>query len=114
MRVPYSAGTSVNFNFIDFRFRNDTAQPVQLCVWCEGDALRTELRTTKEYPWTYRLVEENHHFHKEENGKFYRISKIYRETVERKAGKVIKRELKWDNHSEVMFDYALIPKDLIR
>lgn len=114
IRVPYSAGTSVNYNFIDFRFRNDTTQPVQLCTWCEGDTLKAELRTTAEFPYTYRIAEENHHFHKEDNGKYYRISQIYRETTVRKTGEVVGRELKWKNHSEVMFDYSLIPAEQIR
>ncbi|MBQ5551828.1 MAG: VanW family protein [Bacteroidales bacterium] len=114
VHVPYSAGTSVNYNFIDYRFRNDTQQPVQLCTWCEGDNLHAELRTTVPYPTTYRLTEDDHHFHKEDNGKYYRISKIYRETIDRESGKVIDRQLNWDNHSEVMFDYNLIPKEQIR
>lgn len=114
VRVPYSAGTSVNYNYVDFRFRNDTDQPVQLCTWCDGDTLCAELRTTTEYPWTYRIVEEGHHFHKEDNGHYYRISRIYRETLDRATGEVIKRELNWDNRSRVMFDPTLIPQDQIR
>ena len=135
IRIPYSAGTSVNYNFLDYRFRNDTSQPVQLCTWCEDDDLRlrrrsdetmsdglpprtavlhAELRTTVEYPNTYRLVEEDHHFRKEENGKYYRVSKIYRETISRATGEVVNRELSWKNHSEVMFDESLIPPALIR
>ena len=114
IRVPYSAGTSVNYNFLDYRFRNDTEQVVQLFAWCDGDILRTELRTTKEFPFSYRIVEENHHFHLEDNGKFYRKSKIYREVIERATGEVVKRELKWNNRSEVMFDYSLIPSEHIK
>ncbi len=113
-RVPFSAGTSVNYNFIDYRFRNDTQQPVQLCTWCEGDNLFVELRTTEPFPVTFRIVEEEHHFHQESNGKFYRVSKIYRETLDRATEEVKTKELIWDNHSEVMFDYSLIPKELIR
>jgi len=63
---------------------------------------------------SYHLTEDDHHFHKEDNGKYYRISKIYRETIDRKSGKVVSRELNWNNHSEVMFDYNLIPKEQIR
>lgn len=112
-RVPYSAGTSVNYNFVDYRFRNDTPQPVQLCAWCDDDDLFTELRTTREFDTTYRLVEEGHHFHKEENGHYYRISKIYRETLDRASGEVLSRRLQWDNRSRVMFDPSLIPQDQI-
>lgn len=113
-RVPYSAGASVNYNFIDLRFRNDTSQPVQLCTWCKGDDLHAEMRTTEEFPYTYRIAEEDHHFHQEDDGKYYRISRIYIETLDRTTNEVVKRELNWKNHSEVMFDYALIPPEQIR
>ena len=39
---------------------------------------------------------------------------FYRETIEKESETVIRRELVFDNHSEVMFDYALIPPDQIR
>lgn len=112
--VPYSAGTSVNYNFIDLRFRNDTDRPIQICTWCEGDNLNAALCTTEEFPYTYRLTEENHHFHQEDDGRFFRNSLIYRETIDKATGQVVNRELNWKNHSEVMFDYALIPKDQIK
>jgi vancomycin resistance protein VanW len=114
LRHPYSAGTSVNYNFVDYRFRNDTDQTVQLCIWCEGDELMAELRSEHPYPYTYRLTEEGHHFHQETDGAYYRISKIYRETLDRKTGEVICRKLNWDNHSRVMFDPSLLPPEQIR
>lgn len=113
-RVPYSAGTSVNYNFIDYRFRNDTDQDFQLCTWCDGDSLCAELRTTREWPYLYRITEEDHHFHQNEEGVFYRNSCIYREKVDRATGEVVKRELNWKNHSKVMFDYSLIPQEQIK
>lgn len=112
-RVPFSSGTSINYNNRDYRFRNDTDQAVQLLVWCENETLYAELRSEREYPWSYRLVEEDHHFTKE-GSKYYRISKIYKETIEKATGQVIRRDLVLDNHSEVMYDYDLIPKDQIR
>lgn len=72
------------------------------------------LMSTKEFPYAYRIVEEGHHFHKEENGEYYRISKIYRECILKATGEVVKKELKWNNHSKVMFDHALIPQEQIR
>lgn len=113
VRVPYSAGTSVNYNFLDLRFRNDSSQSVQICVRCEGDDLIAELFTTVPFPYSYRITEEGHHFRKEENGNYYRISKIYRETIDSESGETVARELKWDNHSKVMYDSSLIPTSLI-
>ena len=112
-RVPFSAGTSVNYNYQDYRFRNDTDQDVQLLVWCENDKLFAELRSEKAFPWSYEIVEENHHFKKEKE-KFYRNSKIYRNIYDIESGKLLNKELILNNHSEVMFDYDLIPKDLIK
>lgn len=111
-RIPFSAGTSVAFNSIDFRFKNTTDQCVQICIWVEGEELHAELRSETAYPHTYQLVEEDHHFARDDE-KFYRNSKIYREIKNRDTG-AIKKELILDNHSEVLFDYDLIPKDLIR
>lgn len=113
-RVPYSAGTSVNYNFVDYRFRNDTTQAVQIMAWCADEKLFVELRTTAEFPTSYRIVEEDHHFHLSSNGKYYRLSRIYRETIEKASGRVLAKDLVWDNKSEVMFDPSLIPQELIR
>ncbi len=112
-RVPFGTGTSVAFNSVDYRFKNTTDQDVQLLVWCEDGDLCGELRTTCEFPNRYRLSEENHHFRKE-NGKYYRISQVYRTTIDRQTGKEIQIELILNNHSEVIYDYSLIPKDQIK
>lgn len=112
-RVPFSAGTSVCYNHIDYRFKNTTNQDIQLLVWCEGEMLHAELRSEAAFPFAYKLVEEEHHF-KKDGEKFYRNSKIYREISDRKTDAILEKELILDNHSEVMFDYDLIPKELIR
>jgi len=112
-RVPFSAGTSVSYNNVDYRFKNNTDQDVQLLVWCQDEKLYGELRSVKEFPCSYRLVEEDHHFRKE-GEKYYRVSKIYREIIDRETEKVVEKELVLDNHSEVMYDYTLIPKEQIR
>ena len=112
-RIPLANGTSVSYNYIDYRFKNNTSQNVQLLLWCDDEKLYGELRSENEIPWKYEIIEENHHFEKE-GDKYYRISQIYRNTIERETGNIIKKELIWDNHSMVMFDYDLIPKELIK
>ena len=112
-RIPFSSGTSVSYNYIDYRFKNNTDQDVQLFVWCKDGKLYAELRSERKFPYCYEIVEEDHHFHKEED-KFFRISRIYRNVIERTSGKVVEKQLVRNNHSEVMFDYELIPQNLIR
>ena len=112
-RVPFGTGTSVLNNYVDYRFKNTTGQNVQIAVWIENGELCGELRSEKAYPFRYKLVEENHRFRKE-NGKFYRISKVYRIVIKRENNSEIKKELILDNHSLVMYDYSLIPSEQIR
>ena len=112
-RVPFGTGTSVLYNNLDYRFKNTTDQVVQILVWCEGGELCGELRSERPFPNRYKIVEENHHFGME-NGKYYRISQVYRFVIDKESGEQIAKELILDNHSEVMYDYSLIPVDQIR
>lgn len=112
-RVPFSTGTCISYNNVDYRFKNNTDQDIQILVWCENEKLYAELRSEREFPWSYELIEENHHFKKEKD-KYYRISKIYKRVIDKATGDEINRELVLDNHSEVLFDYDLIPKELIK
>ena len=110
-RKPLANGTSVSYNSVDYRFKNNTDQPFQLLLWCDGDDLCGEIRAAHAIDVSYRLTEEGHHFAKE-GEKYYRISKIYRETLDA-GGQVLQKDLIVDNHSEVFFDTALIPPELL-
>lgn len=111
-RVPFGTGTSVLYNNIDYRFKNNTNQKVQILVWVENGELCGELRSEESYPYRYKLVEENHHF-KKEGKDYYRISQVYRLVIDRITGEQINKELILDNHSLVMYAHDLIPKDEI-
>ncbi len=107
-RVPFAAGTSVCYNYIDLRVRNDTDRPFQLRLWCADEQLHGAILGTRREDVTYDLLEEGHHFAKEGED-YYRISKIYRLTLDRATGQVLDKTLIRDNHSLVMFDPALLP-----
>lgn len=110
-RVPFGTGTSVFYKNVDYRFRNTTDRDVQLLVWVDENELCGELRATEPFPYKYRITEENQGYI-EEDGVFYRVSKVFRLTLDRERH-VLRRELVLDNHSKVMYDYSLIPRDQI-
>lgn len=112
-RVPMANGTSVSYNYIDYRFKNTTSEPFQIILWCDDTKLYGELRGTREYAYIYRIVEEDHHFERE-GDTYYRVSKIYRITFRRRYFRQKSKELIWDNRSEVMFNPDEIPADMIR
>ena len=112
-RVPFGTGTSVFYNNVDYRFKNNQDYNVQILVWLSDGELCGELRSEKDIPYRYKLVEENNHF-RLEGDTYYRISQVYKITIDKETNEEVNKELILDNHSKVMYDYNLIPKELIR
>lgn len=112
-RIPLKDGTCVGYNYVDYRFKNTTDSDFQLNLWVKDKYLYGELKCVKEFSWEYKLTEENHHFKKEEDN-YYRISKIYQNKFDKSSGELLEKKLIWDNHSKVMYDHELIPKELIK
>ena len=112
-RVPFGTGTSVFYNNVDYRFKNTSDTDVQILVWIQDGYLCGKNKNKKDFPYRYRLVEENHHFRKEGND-YYRISQVYRITIDKETNEEINKELILDNHSKVMYDYSLINPEQIR
>lgn len=112
-RVPLSSGTSVSYNNIDYRFKNQTDQKVQIIAFCKDDTLNLQLRSERPFEYCYKIFEEDHHFEKQGEN-YYRISKIYRSVIRKDTGELVNNELLIDNHSKVMYDPSLIPASLIR
>ena len=98
-----------------FTHFNQDGEAIMVDISGKKDTDREAIASGKIFmvPQCYRLVEEDHHFVKE-GDKYYRVSKIYHETCDRETGECISRRLLRDNHSEVMYDPAYIPKDLLR
>jgi vancomycin resistance protein VanW len=111
-RVPFGTGTSVFYKNVDYRFINTTKQDIQLLIWQDNGDICGELRTDKAFSFKYRIVEENHCYVME-NNKYYRKSKVYRLIIDKELNEIIKKELILDNHSEVLYDYSLIPTEEI-
>lgn len=112
-RVPFGTGTSIAYKRLDYKFKNTTKYPVQLRIWQDETMIYGEIRSTVPARYKYKLVEEDHHFAME-NGIFYRNSKVYRIKFDRETNEEVEKELILNNHSRVMYDYSLIPKDEIR
>ncbi|CDE90148.1 hAD phosphatase family IIIA [Clostridium sp. CAG:389] len=113
-RVPFGTGTSISYKALDYRFKNTTEYPIQIRVWLDDTFLYGEIRSTIPLKEKYKIIEEDNHYSKDKYGIFYRNSKVYRITTDKKTNQEIKKELILDNHSQVMYDYDLIPKEEIR
>ena len=103
--VPFGTGTSIMYNYLDYRFRNDTGQDYQLLVWTDEEYLNGELRSSGEQTYRYHIAAEDERFIRED-GTAYRENTIWRSTVDPQTGNIVKKELLKKNHARVMYDTA--------
>ncbi len=60
--VPFGAGATVFYNYVDLRFRNDTEETFRLAVWLDDEYLHVGAFADREPRYRYRVIEENHRF----------------------------------------------------
>ena len=104
-QVPFGTGTSIFYNYLDYRFRNDTEQTYQLLVHTTPTHLCGELRTDAPLAVKYHIAAENERFVRED-GVVYRCGEVYRTMVDKTTGNVLSRELLRRNHARVLYDTA--------
>ena len=109
-QIPFGTGSSISYNYIDYRFRNDTDVDYQLRLWVDGEYLCGELRAAEQQPHTFHIHAENEYFSRED-GVVYRNGQVFRDTIDPKTGRVIDSQLIRTNHARVMYD---CPPELIR
>lgn len=102
-QVPFGTGTSIHYNYLDYRLYNPTDATFQLVTYTTDEYLCGELRSDKELPYSYHIRSENEHFEKE-GDRYYRCGEVYRKTVDKITGNTVKKELLRKNHALVMYD----------
>ena len=102
-QVPFGTGTSILYNYKDYRFKNNTDQTFQIVTYTDSEYLHGELRCEKPLKQAYHIKSENEHFSRED-GIVYRNGEIYRTVVDKITGNTIERKLIKTNHARVMYD----------
>lgn len=102
-QVPFGTGTSIVYNYLDYRFKNTTDITFQLIFYVTDKYLCGELRATDMLDTSYHIETEDEHFVRE-GDTVYRKGRVYRTTIDKISGKVIKKELLRENHAKVMYD----------
>lgn len=102
-QIPFGTGTSISYNYLDYRFRNDTQNTYQLLIRVDGEYLCGELRAISAQEHTFHIYAEGEHFTKED-GIIYRNGMVYRDTIDRVTGQSVERQLIRKNHARVMYD----------
>lgn len=112
-QVPFGVGTSIQYNYLDYRFKNTTNQTFQLCLWTDNRYLYGQLMC--EYPLEskYHIEALDEYFMKEDND-LYRYGKIYRKIIDKETGATLKYHLVKDNRAIVLYDHNHVPSEKIK
>lgn len=106
-QVPFGVGTSIAYNYIDYRFTNPTDKTFQLRIWCDSTYLNGELLCDHSLPYKYHIVCQNEFFSRE-GEHIYRNNEIYRYTVDKRTGEKSEAELIKKSHAKVLYDESFI------
>jgi vancomycin resistance protein VanW len=98
--VPFGAGATVFYNYVDLRFCNTTPETYRLKVTLDDEHLRIAVFSAAGSARTYRVVEENHRFD-EIDGVVFRENDLYRESL--LDGKVVAKEHIAHNRGRVLY-----------
>lgn len=101
-KVPFGSGTSIMYNYLDYRFKNNTDQDWQIIVYTDETHLHGEIRTSAPLDVSYHVYAENDRFIRE-NEEIYRVGEVIRSCVDKRTGEVISREVLRKNHAKVMY-----------
>ena len=102
-QIPFGTGTSISYNYIDYRVKNNTNNTYQLRLWVDKEYLCGELRATEPLPHSFHIHAENEFFSRED-GVIYRNGQVYRDIIDRATGQCIDSQVIRTNHARVMYD----------
>lgn len=106
-QIPFGTGTSIMYNYLDYRFKNTSKDTFQLRIKVTDKYLEGELLVDKVQGQSYHIKEKNHQFIKEGED-YFRCNDIYRRVIDKRTGKTLSEELLISNKSKVMYDISHI------
>ena len=102
-KIPFGTGTSIMYNYLDYRFKNTTNRTYQLIIYTTPEYLCGELRADKPQRYKYHISAENVFFSRE-NGIVYRNGEVYRDKVDKVTGNHVEKKMIRLNHAKVLYD----------
>ncbi len=102
-KIPFGTGSAVCYNYIDYRFRNDTDAVFQLLAYTDGEYLHGELLSDRALPFSYRVYGEGERFVRRKDG-VWRVGSVLRDTVDRATGETVRRETVKENDAKLLYE----------
>ncbi len=102
-KVPFGTGTSITYNYLDYRVKNNTDKVFQFIVYLTEDNLCGELRSTDLPDFEYDVRCEQEYFIKEQDG-VYRKGFVFRRCINSKTNEIVFDECIRVNNAKVIYE----------
>lgn len=106
-KIPFGAGATLSYNYIDLQVKNETENTFQLNLWLDNTHLNGELLSMKKVEEVYKVEERNHIMKQQFWGGYSRHNQIFK--IE-KNGESVNEKLLVENHAIMMYNPFLKEK----
>jgi len=106
-KVPFGAGATLSYNYIDLQVKNNTKNGFQLKFWMDDTYLYGELFAKDEVLEKYEVVERDHSIQHQFWGGYSRHNRIVKRTI---LGDNVDESLIVENHAIMMYEPFLEDK----
>lgn len=106
-KVPFGAGATLSYNYIDLQVKNNTTDSFQINLWLDQTHLNGELLCTKQTKTEYKIEERNHIMKQQMWGGYSRHNQIVK--IETNENGETKETLLVENHALMMYN-PFLPK----
>jgi len=107
-KVPFGAGATLSYNYIDLQVKNDTNHTFQLNLWLDKTHLNGELRSQEIIESSYSVEERNHIMKQQYWGGYSRHNQIIQ--IEKRDDTFFEKLLV-ENHAIMMYNPFLSEKE---
>ncbi len=99
--VPFGAGATISYNYIDLQVKNPTKMSFQIVLWLDEIYLNGKLLCSEPLHKTYEIEERNHCFKQQLWGGYSRHNQIFRIETDKYGNK--EEQLLAENHALLMY-----------
>ena len=100
-KVPFGAGATLSYNYIDLQIHNATENSFQLKLWLDETHLHGQLNSKEEIKEEYNIEERNHLIKQQLWGGYSRHNQIFK--IKKAGNIVVEEKLLVENHALMMY-----------
>jgi vancomycin resistance protein VanW len=100
-KVPFGAGATLSYNYIDLQIKNDTSNQFQIKLWLDDEYLNGELISVEKPTSTFKIEERNHQMNQQYWGGYTRHNQIVKVETDEYGEEM--ESLLVENHAIMMY-----------